>query len=50
MLYQTIEEMVGAVRASAKDSGAAGTTFCSACFEGNYPTGDITESMLSDIE
>ena len=24
--------------------------FCKACFDGNYPTGDITERMLSDIE
>jgi hypothetical protein len=24
--------------------------FCKACFEGVYPTGDITEKMISDIE
>ena len=24
--------------------------FCKACFEGTYPTGDITEQMITDIE
>jgi glutamine phosphoribosylpyrophosphate amidotransferase len=24
--------------------------FCKACFAGSYPTGDITEAMISDIE
>ena len=47
VLYQTIPDMVEAVRTAA---GKAGIEFCKACFEGVYPTGDITEQMLSDIE
>ncbi|MFO1076638.1 MAG: amidophosphoribosyltransferase [Planctomycetota bacterium] len=46
VLYQTIEEMVDAVRTA----GNRGLEFCKACFEGVYPTGDITEEMISDIE
>ncbi len=46
VLYQTIEEMVDAVRTA----GNAELEFCKACFEGEYPTGDITEQMISDIE
>jgi glutamine phosphoribosylpyrophosphate amidotransferase len=38
--------MVAAVRRSAGDD----RQFCMACFEGHYPTGDVTESMLADIE
>ena len=46
VLYQTIEEMVDAVRTA----GNGKLEFCKACFEGVYPTGDITEQMISDIE
>jgi amidophosphoribosyltransferase len=46
VLYQTIPDMVEAVRTA----GAGKTQFCMACFNGEYPTGDITEEMLSDIE
>jgi amidophosphoribosyltransferase len=46
VVYQTIEEMVDAVRTA----GGKDIEFCKACFEGVYPTGDITERMLSDIE
>jgi amidophosphoribosyltransferase len=46
VLYQTIEQMEDAVRAA----GNKELKFCKACFEGIYPTGDITERMLSDIE
>src|SRR5262249_23732842 len=45
VLYQGIDEMVAAVREAGEEGGAGGATFCSACFEGNYPTGDITEAM-----
>ena len=24
--------------------------FCTACFDGKYPTGDVTERMLAEIE
>ena len=46
VLYQTIEEMVDAVWTA----GNSKMEFCKACFEGVYPTGDVTEQMLSDIE
>ncbi|MBL8729033.1 MAG: amidophosphoribosyltransferase [Planctomycetes bacterium] len=46
VLYQTIEEMVDAVRTA----GNGELEFCKACFEGEYPTGDITEQMIADIE
>jgi amidophosphoribosyltransferase len=46
VLYQTIEEMEDAVRAA----GNQKLEFCKACFEGVYPTGDITEQMLNAIE
>ena len=46
VVYQTIDQMEEAVRAS----GNSGLKFCKACFDGTYPTGDITEQMLGDIE
>ncbi len=46
VLYQTLEQMEDAVRAA----GNRELEFCKACFEGVYPTGDVTERMLSDIE
>jgi amidophosphoribosyltransferase len=46
VLYQTLEEMEDAVRTA----GNKNLEFCKACFEGVYPTGDITERMLNDIE
>jgi len=46
LLFQTVEDMEAAVR----ESGAPDFQFCKACFVGDYPTGDITESMISDIE
>jgi amidophosphoribosyltransferase len=46
VLYQTLEEMVDAVRTA----GNKKLEFCKACFEGVYPTGDITEQMINDIE
>lgn len=46
VMYQSIPDMVEAVN----NSGGSAQEFCMACFEGHYPTGDITERMLSDIE
>lgn len=46
LLYQTIEDMVSAT----ESQSATPIEFCKACFEGTYPTGDITEAMLRDIE
>ena len=46
VLYQSIEEMVSGVRAA----GGSDMEFCKACFEGVYPTGDISDEMVADIE
>jgi amidophosphoribosyltransferase len=46
VIYQTIDEMVDAVRTA----GNGKLEFCKACFEGVYPTGDITDAMIHDIE
>lgn len=46
LVYQGIDEMIAAVREVTGDD----RKFCTACFTGDYPTGDITESMLADIE
>ena len=46
LLYQTTEDMVDAVNSAS----AQPLEFCKACFEGIYPTGDITPQMLHDIE
>lgn len=46
VVYQTLEEMEDAVRVA----GNRNLQFCKACFEGSYPTGDITEEMIADIE
>ncbi len=52
VVYQTVEDMVSAVHSASAESqnGDAEQAFCMACFEGRYPTGDITERMLKDIE
>ncbi|MFK7738988.1 MAG: amidophosphoribosyltransferase [Planctomycetota bacterium] len=46
VVYQTIEQMEDAVRTA----GNGKLSFCKACFDSTYPTGDITEDMISDIE
>ncbi len=46
LLYQATEDMVDAVRWQQRPE----VEFCTACFTGSYPTGDVTETMLSDIE
>jgi amidophosphoribosyltransferase len=48
LLYQSLEDMVEATLSVAKDGDTR--QFCAACFTGNYPTGDISEQMLSTIE
>lgn len=45
LIYQDIDDMVASVNHTSRK-----LTFCTACFEGTYPTGDITDSMLRDIE
>ncbi len=46
VVYQSIEQMEEAVRAA----GNKDLQFCKGCFEGTYPTGDITDAMIDDIE
>ena len=46
LLYQTIEDMRDSVNAGAERP----LEFCQACFDGVYPTRDITPGMLRDIE
>ncbi len=46
VIYQDADEMVAAVRRAAGEE----RSFCRACFDGQYPTGDITDRMLQDIE
>ena len=46
ILYQTVEQMIDGVRTA----GGSDMKFCTGCFEGRYPTGDISEEMISDIE
>jgi hypothetical protein len=33
-----------------RTAGNGKLEFCKACFEGVYPTGDITDAMIHDIE
>ncbi len=46
VVYQGIDELEQAVLAVSDQP----REFCKACFTGEYPTGDITDSMLADIE
>jgi len=46
VIYQDIEEMEKAVRKQNKRI----KSFCKACFTGNYPTGDVSEEILVQIE
>ena len=48
LLYQSIEDMVSAMKWDGRDSEPS--EFCKACFEGVYPTGDVTKEMLAEIE
>jgi amidophosphoribosyltransferase len=46
LLYQPLEQLVEA----AKVGNPAVGQFCTACFSGDYPTGDITPEMFAEIE
>jgi len=46
VIYQDIKDMESSVRTQNKQI----KSFCKACFTGDYPTGDITEDMLGQIE
>ena len=45
VVYQTLPDLLAAVT-----EGSAVRRMCSACFSGDYPTGDITPKMLHQIE
>ncbi len=46
LVYQTKEDMIKATQKGNQEI----KHFCTACFDGSYPTGDVTEEMLNDIE
>jgi amidophosphoribosyltransferase len=46
LLFQDVHEMLDAVQPLHRGD----RKFCTACFDGNYPTGDVTENMLAEIE
>jgi amidophosphoribosyltransferase len=46
VIYQTLEDLIASVR----DDRPEIERFCTACFSGDYPTGDITSEMLLQIE
>lgn len=46
LLYQRLEDLVGAAHAGNPDLPG----FCTGCFTGEYPTGDVTPDMLAEIE
>lgn len=46
VIYQTLDDLVGAVT----EKAPAIRRMCTACFSGDYPTGDITPAMLLQIE
>jgi len=46
VIYQTLENLKKAIRLENPKL----RYFCAACFDGNYPTGDITSDILKTIE
>jgi amidophosphoribosyltransferase len=46
VIYQTLDNLKAAVRLGNPKI----THFCAACFDGIYPTGDVTPEILKDIE
>lgn len=46
LIYQDLSDMTEAARAGNKEIDR----FCTACFDGEYPTGDITADILESIE
>jgi len=44
LFYQTLEDLVEAVKYAGVEN------FCLACFNGDYPTGDVTEAVLKKAE
>ncbi len=46
VIYQSLDSLKKAVQLGNKKL----TSFCGACFDGNYPTGDVTPEILKAIE
>jgi amidophosphoribosyltransferase len=46
VIYLPLDELIASVR----DDRPEIESFCTACFSGDYPTGDITQKMLLQIE
>jgi amidophosphoribosyltransferase len=46
VIYQTLESLKKAVGLGNKNL----KNFCGACFDGVYPTGDVTPEILEEIE
>ena len=46
LIYQEVEGLVGAARAGNEEIDG----FCTACFTGEYPTGDVSDATLDTIE
>ncbi len=46
LFYQTIDDLIEA----AKEGNPKIKKFCSACFDGDYVTGDVTDEMLENAE
>jgi len=46
VIYQTLESLKKAVSLGNKNL----KSFCGACFDGIYPTGDVTPEILKEIE
>ena len=45
VVYQTLDDLLGRARQRPRSP-----RMCTACFSGDYPTGDITPQMLLQIE
>jgi amidophosphoribosyltransferase len=46
VIYQTLDNLKKAIRLENPDL----RSFCAACFDGLYPTGDVTPEILKSIE
>jgi len=46
VIYQTLEDLEKAAKEGNKDI----TSFCGACFSGKYPTPEVTEEVLKEVE
>lgn len=47
---KVIYQSLGSLKKAVRQSNPKLTHFCGACFDGNYPTGDVTQEVLDSIE